>query len=172
MNKLFDFNNTFSYLPIFNGAITSDLIIIYFLYYTKYINSKTLKNWYKEFRLSAFIADIFIIVIGIIIARYIFYYLEIVPSLVSFILVVLLIQFIHDTSFYLFFKNIKPGTNKMLDFFKAYANEVGIGAIKGDSLILVLTVLFSYYYSTLNLNINLIILIILMYLVPYFIYTI
>lgn len=172
MNKLFDFNSTFSYLPIFNGAITSDLIIIYFLYYTKYINSKTLKNWYKEFRLSAFIADIFIIVIGIIIARYIFYYLEIVPSLVSFILVVLLIQFIHDISFYLFFKNIKRGSNKMLDFFKDYANEVGIGAIKGDSLILVLTVLFSYYYSTLNLNINLIILIILMYLVPYFIYTI
>ena len=57
----------------------------------------------------------------------------------------------------------------MLDFFKNYANEVGGGAIVGDSFMMILACLFSSYFATYNLNLNIIILVVSLYFVPYMI---
>ena len=59
----------------------------------------------------------------------------------------------------------------MLDLFKDYAKEVGYKAILGDSFMLVVAVLFSYYFANLTFNNNIIILITLTYLIPYIIHT-
>ena len=59
----------------------------------------------------------------------------------------------------------------MLDLFKDYAEEVGYKAILGDSFMLVIAFLASYYFTTFNLHSNLLILITLVYLIPYVIYT-
>jgi hypothetical protein len=55
----------------------------------------------------------------------------------------------------------------MLDFFKDYAREVGVGAILGDSFMMILACLLSSNFATYSLNSNIIILIFSLYFVPY-----
>ena len=55
----------------------------------------------------------------------------------------------------------------MFDFFKGYAKEVGIGAIIGDSFMMILACLMSSHFATYNLNFNIIILIVSLYFFPY-----
>ena len=69
-----NFNNINDYLPILNGCLSADLIII-FLLYIGIFKSVYLKKWYKKFNLSASIADILILFIGLIIARFLYKYL-------------------------------------------------------------------------------------------------
>ena len=69
------------------------------------------------------------------------------------------------------FTSIPRKVNNMLDLFKDYAEEVGYKAILGDSFMLVIAFLASYYFTTFNLHSNLLILIALVYLIPYVIYT-
>jgi hypothetical protein len=57
----------------------------------------------------------------------------------------------------------------MLDFFKEYAKEVGLGAILGDSFMMILSCLLSSYFATYSLNANIILLIVSVYFLPYLI---
>lgn len=163
-----NFHNTNDYLPILNGCIIADLIII-FLLINKFYKSKLLILWYKKYQLSAIIADVLILVIGIIIARFLYRYIFKTWNIINFIFLVVSIQIIHDILFYLFFSSFKRGNNEIMDFFKDYANEVSYGAIIGDSFMITIAALFASYFAKLNLNTNLIVLIIAIYLVPYFI---
>ena len=163
-----NFNNVSDYLPILNGSIGSDLIII-FLLYNGFFNSIYLKKWYKKYQLSAVIADVLILVIGIIIARYLYKYFFGAFSIWKFTGLAVSIQIIHDILFYLFFSSVPRGYNAMLDFFKDYAVEVGGGAILGDSFMMMLACLLSSHFATYSLNSNIIILIVLTYFIPYMI---
>lgn len=163
------FNNLFDYIPILNGSILADIIIIIGLYYTNIYNSKYLKKWYEKYRLSAVIADVLILVIGMIITRKIYYNFFSKFNIIYFIFLILIIQIIHDVLFYLFFTNIPIGVNKMLDLFKNYAKEVNSGAIIGDSVMIIIATLFSSLFKNLNINQNIILLIIQIYLIPYII---
>ena len=90
-------------------------------------------------------------------------------SIWKFTFLAVCIQIIHDILFYLFFTNLPVGYNAMLDFFKNYAKEVGIGAILGDTFMMVITCLLSSYFATLSLNANIITLVISLYFFPYMI---
>jgi len=57
----------------------------------------------------------------------------------------------------------------MLDFFKDYAKEVGVGAILGDSFMMILSCLLSSHFATYSLNTNIIILVVSVYFLPYMI---
>lgn len=166
-----DFDNLNNYLHILNGSIAADLIILFILYYTPYFNSKYLKQWYEKYRLSAVIADVLILVIGMIITRYIFKKLKWNWNLNKFLITILIVQIIHDYLFYLFFKSVPLGKNKMLDVFKKYSSEVGVNAILGDSFMIIISVLLASFYAGLSINTNIILLTLLTYLVPYFIFS-
>ena len=163
-----NFDNVNNYLPILNGCICSDIIII-FLLYNGFFNSIFLKKWYKKYQLSAFIADVLILVIGIIITRYLYKYFFVSFNIWKFTGLALIIQIIHDILFYLFFASVPRGYNEMLDFFKDYAKEVGTGAILGDSFMMIIACLLSSFFATYSLNTNIIILIIATYFIPYLI---
>ena len=163
-----NFYKVSDYLPILNGCINADLIII-FLLYNGVFNSFYLKKWYKKYQLSAVIADVLILLIGIIIARFLYKYLFGAFNILKFTGLAVVIQIIHDILFYLFFKSVPTGYNAMLDFFKDYAVEVGSGAILGDSFMMIIACLLSSYFATYNLNSNIIILIVSVYFVPYMI---
>ena len=60
--------NTTNYFSIVNGALITDLLVIILLIQGS-IKSKVLIDWYKTYNLSAVIADVLIIVIGILLAR-------------------------------------------------------------------------------------------------------
>lgn len=164
-----NFSNTSDYLPLFNGVLITDLFVI-FLLNTKVIQSVVLKKWYNEYNLSAVIADVLIIFIGLIIVRFLYYYIFDNFSIINFIILAVIVQFIHDVLFYIFFKSIPRGTNRMLDTFKDYAKEVSYKAILSDSGMMIMASLIASYLASKNLNTNLIILILSMYILPYAIY--
>lgn len=171
LTNISNFNNIQDYLAILNGSILADIVVLLIVYYTSYFNSYHLMRWYESYRLSAIIADVLILMIGIIITRYIFNYFKLKWNIITFIAILLGVQITHDYLFYLFFKSIPLGMNKMLDLFKNYAKEVSIGAILGDSFMIIIAGLLSSYFAGFSLNTNIILLICFVYLIPYILYT-
>lgn len=167
-NDISNFNNVNDYLPILNGCLNADLIIIFLLYHGIF-KSNYLKKWYKKYQLSAVLADVLILVIGIILARFFYKYFFKTFTIWKFTLLAVCIQIIHDILFYLLFKSLPIGYNSMLDFFKEYAKEVGAGAILGDSFMMIIACLLSSNFATYNLNTNIIVLVISLYFFPYMI---
>jgi uncharacterized protein YacL len=171
MNSIHNFNDVSDYLPILNSVIITDIIVITLLL-KGIIKSTVLQNWYREFTLSAVIADVLIIVIGIIIARLLYPYIFSEYSLLKFLILAVLIQITHDILFYLFCESIERGKSKILDIFKDYGKEKGSNAIIADSLMMISSVLIASYLKGKTLNSNIIILVFSIYLVPYMVHTV
>ena len=171
MIDISNFNKLQDYLPMLNGSIIADIIVLLIVYYTPYFNSHYLMKWYETYRLSAVIADVLILVIGLIITRYIFKYFNLKWNIFLFLAILLGVQIAHDYLFYLFFSYVPRGVNNMLDLFKDYAKEVNVGAIMGDSFMIVIAALLSSYFAGFSLHTNIILLICSVYLIPYILYT-
>ena len=164
-----NFSNTKDYLPLLNGVLITDLFVILLLN-MKLINSQVLRKWYSEYNLSAVIADVLIILIGLIITRAIYYYIFDNFSILKFILLAIVVQVIHDILFYILFKNVPRGMNRMLDTFKDYANEVSYKAIISDSGMMVMAAIIASYLAGESLNKNIIVLVVSVYMLPYLLY--
>ena len=164
-----NFNNTNDYLPLFNAVLITDLFVILLLNMSV-IKSEVLRTWYSQYNLSAVIADVLIILIGLIITRAIYYYIFDKFSILKFIIIAVIVQIIHDILFYIFFRNIPRGVNKMLDTFKDYANDVSYKAILADSGMMIMSCLIAFYLVNKNTNTNIIVLISALYLLPYLLY--
>jgi hypothetical protein len=171
MTDIYNFNNVSDYLPILNSVIITDIFVIILLI-QGFIKSKVLENWYRRLTLSAVIADVLIIVIGIIITRFLYPYIFSKYSLPKFLTLAVLVQITHDILFYLFCISIKRGKSQILDIFKDYGKEKGTGAIAADSLMMISSVLIASYLKGKTLNSNIIILVFSIYLVPYMVYTV
>jgi hypothetical protein len=169
LKNIANFNNTNDYLPLFNAVLITDLFVILLLN-TGVIRSQVLKKWYSQYNLSAVIADVLIILIGLIITRAIYYYIFKDFSLVKFIIVAVIVQIAHDILFYILFTNTPRGVNKMIDTFKDYANEVSYKAILADSGMMAMACLIASYLVNKNTNTNIIVLISSLYLLPYLLY--
>ena len=165
-----DFENKFEYLPIITANIYADLFIIFATFTRVYYKILTLEDWYKKYRLSAMIADILIGVLYILLGRYLVYTLKLNVGLTAFALLCVVIQVIFDFLFYLLFTLVPLGTNNMLDFFKGYAKEVGVNALFGDSVLVMLAVVISGLLNARSFDTNIVFLILSIYLTPYFIY--
>ena len=73
------------------------------------IKSQVLNDWYSQYNLSAVIADVLIILIGLIITRAIYYYIFDNFSLLKFVVIAVIVQIIHDILFFIFFSNMPRG---------------------------------------------------------------
>jgi hypothetical protein len=171
MGDIYHFNNVADYLPILNSVIITDIFVILLLIFGA-IKSKVLQMWYRRLTLSAVIADVLIIVLGIILTRFLYPYLFSKYNLLTFLLLAVLIQITHDILFYFFSMAIQRGKSKILDIFKDYGKEKGSGAIVADSLMMISSILIASYLKGKTLNFNIIILICSIYLVPYMLYTV
>jgi len=165
-----NYDNKFEYLPIITANIYADLFIIFATFTRVYYKILTLEDWYKKYRLSAMIADILIGVLYILLGRYLVYTLKLNVGLTAFALLCVGIQVIFDFLFYLLFTLVPLGTNNMLDFFKGYAKEVGVNALFGDSVLVILAVVISALLNARSFDTNIVFLILSIYLTPYFIY--
>jgi hypothetical protein len=169
LKDISNFTHTQDYLPIFTSVLITDLVVILLLN-MNILQSRVLREWYATYNLSAVIADVLIIFIGIIIARYLYSRLFKSYTLLKFIGLAVSIQIIHDLLFYVFFKNVPRGVNRMLDTFKDYAKEVSYKAVLSDSGMMILASLLSAYLVGKNLNTNIIVMIVAVYLTPYILY--
>ena len=158
MKNIANFNNINDYLPLFNAILITDLFVI-FLLNTRVIKSQVLRKWYSQYNLSAVIADVLIILIGLIITRAIYNYVFNSFSIVKFIILALIVQITHDILFYVFFINMPRGVNKMVDTFKDYAKESSYKAILADSGMMIMSCLIASYLVNKSTNTNLIVLI-------------
>jgi hypothetical protein len=169
LSDISNFNNINDYLPILVAAINVDLTVIFLLYHG-FIKSKILKSWYKIFNINAVIADVLILVIGMIITRFLYKFIFNEFTLIKFTILAVIVQVIHDILFSVLFSSIPLGYNYMLDFFKMYAKESGYMAIISDSIMMVFVCLLSSRFATFSTNFNIINLIINCYFIPYMLY--
>jgi len=108
---------------------------------------KSLDIWYDKFGIVAVISDCLVIVLGILISQFLF------PSaeLMTFVIVSIFIQLIHDVLFYLLvIQKVPRGQNSMIDLFKEYANENSWKILIADSIMIGSTVLLAKYLSSLK----------------------
>ena len=177
MYDLSNFNKTEDYLYILNGALFSDLFIIFFIYYNVFYNKdkfgswNKLREWYKKYQLNAVLADVAIIVLGFMLTRFVIMISKIKSNIFIFFGIFLVLQIIHDILFYLFFSNIPKNTNSMLDFFKLYAKESSYKAIIGDSWMIFIAYIAALLFSKLSTNLNLICLTLMIYVTPFLLNT-
>ena len=163
------FNNIDDYLPILTAILIVDMIVM-ILSISNIISSNYLKVWYQKFFLSAVLADVLVLFIVVIFARAIYYYIFDTFSITNFIIVMLALQITHDILLYIIFSAIPRGTNKMIDVFKDYANEVSYGAIIGDSMMIIAIGLIASYLANFEENTNIIILIVFLYILQFILY--
>jgi hypothetical protein len=170
MDDISNFNNVSDYLSILNSVIL--LQILSNLILPNLIKSTVLENWYRKLTLSAVIADVLIIVIGIILTRFFYPYIFSKYNLINFLIFAVVIKVIQDILFYLLSQSVTRGKSQILDIFKDYGEEKGFGAIIADSLMVISSNLMASYLKGKTLNSNIIILIFSIYLIPYLIYTV
>lgn len=144
---------TSSYLPILNGILITDLVII-LLTLAGFFTSKYLTDYYKTYGITAILLDVLIIAVGFVIARVVYPMIFQQWSVWKFIILLLVIQIIHDSLFYLFIKSVSTGKHPLIDMLKRYAEEVRGGAILGDSFMMVMSGLLAYWLTSQDMNTN------------------
>jgi len=170
LKDISDYKNNSDWLPIIASACLLEVYIIYrAMSYKK--TGALMYNWYSDFGYSAVIADIFIVLIGFILIRYVykcFIYPKYNFNPVIFIIVLLIIQIIHDlTYYYLIVLQIPSGKNRLIDYMKDYGKEYKLSAITGDSLIFIITSLGAMILKGYPPHISIAILIVSIYMYPY-----
>ncbi len=128
--------NNHSITTLIVAALIVENFVLLSLYFNKN-SGKTIRQWYSQFTIGAYIMDVMSAIIGAFLATLLTsnYYMQ-------FVLVVI-IGLIHDISFGLFLNSINTKNSKILDFFKNYAKEYGKKILFVDALILVSTLAIS-----------------------------
>ena len=165
-----------TFLHFLTASVVIELFMMILFRFTK--SSRAINNWYDNLGWTAVILDVLSILIGFYIAKFIYEYLvkekyiNTDHELYKYLGLVLLIQIIHDFSFYLFV--IKPYPklkNRVIDEFKEYAKYYQSQAVIADSLIYIFTTPLLYLYiQKNNINTNTFISIVCFYLIGYLIY--
>lgn len=163
-------NNTLDFIQIFTAVFIVDFIVILIAKKTNKFG-KVINVWYDQLGMTAVMLDVFIIVIGIIITRYIFTYFQIPFNATYFILIALIVQLIHDILLYLLvIVPSQKGTSQVLDIYKDYANENGALILFADSAMVLASCLIAMLLKQQNYHLSMSLLIITIYIIPYFIY--
>jgi uncharacterized protein YacL len=136
LRQLSNYKNLSNVPHILFGTLVVDLVTILIVKNSNVLGT-VLKDWYDQFGLSAVLADVLIIVLGILMAQYI--YTEFFPSYspIFFLLLVVLIQLVHDVLFHVGVIQMVPqGQNRIIDIFKRYADENSWKIIVGDAILM------------------------------------
>jgi len=128
-------DNLGDFLRLAAGIFTVDTTVLFLTrYFPHMVGGRTLNDWYDQFGIVAVASDCLVILIGFIIARYLYTFLGLKYNLVWFLGLVVLVQALHDLFFYVaVIQPLPRGHNKMIDVFKNYANENGGQIIVGDA---------------------------------------
>ena len=163
-------NDNTDLLYITTAVVIVDMFVILMARDTN-LFGKQINIWYDKFGLNAVILDVLIIIIGFIVTRYLFYYIELDFSPELFIFVALVVQILNDSALYEFV--IKPypqGHNQIIDVYKAYANENGYYIILADSAMVLSSAVLAMYLKTKPMHETSSLLIVGLYIIPYFLY--
>ena len=142
-------------------TLITELLFLYSFRFTKLpFTGKDINNWYSKFGILAIILDILSVLIGFYLGKFLYIYLRnkniIVEknnniNLLAFLIIILGIQITHDFLFYfLVILKTKKGNNTLIDEFKTYSKNVGVGAVIGDSSMYIMSIVILYCVHNLN----------------------
>ena len=171
MYNISNFDNVNDYLPMLNSVILTDILVMVLALSGLMFQSSVLFEWYKKFTLGAVITDVLIIVLGLILARYLYPKIFNTFELWKFILLAVSIQIVHDFLFYKLVLSIPRGKSSIVDVFFEYGKENGVKAIMADSFMMIVASLLFSYLGDKTTNTNIIVLIRSVYMVPYLVYS-
>jgi len=169
-----NFNEVSDLLFIFFGILTVDVTVLFLARYYK-VGGRYLNEWYDQFNVLAVLADVMIIFIGFLIARYLYtqiLFTKFEWNVVYFLLLLITVQVLHDLFFY--FCVIKPiavGQNEMMDTFKKYANDLGGVIIGGDALLMIGSAMVAMLYKWMPAHAFVSASSIFVYVMPYILFT-
>jgi hypothetical protein len=173
LSNISNIYETSDLLPIFIAVLIVDLIVIIIAKKTG-LFGKQIKIWYEKLGITAVILDVFIIVIGILITKYIFNYFKL--NLLNFnplyfILIAVMVQLIHDILFYILVivPSVK-GKSDVMDIYKDYAVENGYKILIADMIMVITSCLLAMLLKSQPNHLNISILILVIYLIPYYVY--
>lgn len=170
LSNISDLTNNSDLLYLFTAVTIVDLIVI-FISKSTHIFGKNLDTWYNKFNLSAVILDIFIIVIGFIITRFIFYFYNLTFSPLLFISIAVIVQLIHDFLFYKLIIEPTPyGTNDLMDVYKDYAHDGSYRILIMDSIMVISSALIAMNLKSLPEYASSSLLVLSIYLIPYLLF--
>ena len=174
LGDISNFREVSDLLYIFFGILTVDVIVLFLTRYYK-VGGKYLNEWYDKFDLLAVLADVLIILIGFIIARYlytIYFYEKFGWSPIYFMILLVVVQAIHDILLYVgVIKPMPEGHNQMIDVFKKYADDLGGVIIGGDALLMIFSALFAMIYKSISIDKFYAINALVVYALPYILFT-
>jgi hypothetical protein len=150
-----------------NGILTM-IVVLMGLAAFGFIPSKSLNNWYKKLGLLAFLMDITIFVICLAITFFIYPYIFSKFSLAKFILLAVIVQFIHDILLTWLAFSAKPGKYGILDGTRDYIKEHGAVVYLADAILVSSAILIAQYMKKYSKDVNIISLLFLFYHVPVF----
>jgi hypothetical protein len=143
-------NSVSDIVKLFFAVLSLDTSVLFLNRYID-VGGKSLNKWYDKFGLVAVLSDVTIIVIGFLIANYIYPFIFGTYSLFPFLGVVVAVQAIHDVLFYFFvIKPFPKGHNQLMDVFKEYAAENGGKIIVGDAGLMLGSAAFMEIYKRLS----------------------
>ena len=138
-----------------------------FIFAARRLFGKYINDWYTTYGGWALLSDISSIMIGIMIALYIYRG----KSLFALIGIAVLVQWIHDILFYsLVIRQVQPGTNGIIDILKPYGEDAGIAAVFGDSWMMVGSLGAAHLISKLPVQAQIFAVFVSGYMLPYAIY--
>lgn len=168
LKRLSNYKNVSTLPYILFGALIVDLVVIAMTKASLLGNS--LKVWYDNFGLSAVLADTLILVLGVLIAQYIYteYFSKSNPLV--FLVIIAVVQLVHDVLFYqLAILGTPKGQNRVMDLFKTYAKEMKAKILLGDSAMILGSVGVAVLASDLSQPLFNFLSVLAVYTVPYII---
>ena len=172
-----NYKNVSDLTYILLAVLAVDVIVIFLVRFFPEIFGSSLNRWYDLFGLSAVLADVFIIVIGIAIARYIYTlwvkgkFAEGKWSPAYFTGTVVVTQLVHDLLFYYgVITQVPRGHNMMIDIFKDYASG-GPKILVGDAAMMVSSSVIAIILKGLSPHLVASFGLLVAYTLPYILYT-
>jgi len=163
------------WIYIFLGIFVSEVILIFLVRLFPEVFGKYLNIWYNRFKLSAVIADVFIIGLAIGVSRYVyteFIYPKYDWSPLYFTATTVVVQILHDILFYIgVIQQVPKGHNAMIDVMKEYASSLGSRAIVGDSVLTISSVGLAMIFKGMEAHTTAFIGILALYALPYILET-
>jgi hypothetical protein len=148
---LSNYKNIYDLVIIFFAILTVDVAVLFLTRYFPDIFGETLNVWYDRFGLNAVLSDVLVILLGFVVARYLYTWF-IKPKYgwkpLWFMGLLVVTQIVHDLLFY--FGVIEPlpeGHNQMIDVFKRYS-EAGSKIIAGDAVLMISSALVAFAYQS------------------------
>jgi uncharacterized protein YacL len=168
LKRLSNYKNVSNLPYILFGALVIDLVVIAMTKAS--LLGTSLKVWYDNFGLSAVIADTLILVLGVLIAQYIYTEYFSKSSPVIFLAIIAVVQLVHDALFFkLAILGTPKGQNRVMDLFKTYAKEFDAKILLADSAMILGSVGVAVVASDLSQPLFNFLSVLAVYVVPYII---